>query len=152
MSVSLRSGFAEVVDPVVPFRFELIRATRHCGLSASPTPKRRPSGLIAAHRGHSGEQGCHRLALSPQTSWPHPFPLLAFSPALPRRSASSPVRLALRGLSGLDSTSSEPVNDPVCVAAARLPASVRPGLMTIIGLFNATSRAAERKARAWPTL
>src|SRR5450631_4065204 len=45
--------------------------------------------------------GWHRLVLSPQTSWSYPFPLLVFSPALSRRPASSPVRLALRCLSAL---------------------------------------------------
>ena len=48
------------------------------------------------------------------------------------------------------STSSLPVSDPVCEAAARAPASVRPGLMTMIGLVSATSRAADRNARASP--
>ena len=48
------------------------------------------------------------------------------------------------------STSSLPVSDPVCEAAALAPASVRPGLITMIGLLGATSRAADRKARASP--
>src|SRR5450755_1325327 len=35
----------------------LIRTTRHCGFNASPTPKRKAGRvLIAAHRGHSGEE------------------------------------------------------------------------------------------------
>ncbi len=48
------------------------------------------------------------------------------------------------------STSSLPVSDPVCEAAALAAAAVRPGLMTMMGLLSATSRAAERKARALP--
>ena len=55
----------------------------------------------------------------------------------PRRNAAS-------------STSSEPVSAPVCDAAARLAASLRPALMTMIGLVSATSRAADRNARASP--
>jgi hypothetical protein len=42
------------------------------------------------------------------------------------------------------------VSEPVCDAAALAAAAVRPGLMTMIGLFSATSRAAERKDRALP--
>ena len=48
------------------------------------------------------------------------------------------------------STSSLPVSEPVCEAAALAAAAVRPGLMTMMGLFSATSRAAERKERASP--
>ena len=48
-------------------------------------------------------------------------------------------------------TSSLPVSAPVCEAAAMAPTLVRPALMTRIGLDSATSRAAERKARALPT-
>src|SRR5664279_1804414 len=62
------------------------------------------------------------------------------------RSEISLTRSTPQRRNAASSTSSEPVNDPVCVAAARLPASVRPGLMTIIGLFNATSRAAGKKS------
>jgi len=40
---------------------------------------------------------------------------------------------------------------PVCDEAAFDAASVRPALITIIGLLNATSRAAERKERASAT-
>ena len=47
-------------------------------------------------------------------------------------------------------TSSEPVRLPVCDAAALAACSVRPGLMTMIGFVIATSRAADRKARASP--
>ena len=47
-------------------------------------------------------------------------------------------------------TSSLPVSDPVCEAAALAAPSVRPGLMTMIGLVSATSRAADRNARASP--
>ena len=49
------------------------------------------------------------------------------------------------------STSSLPVNAPVCDAAAREAASERPALITMIGLLSAISRAAERNARASPT-
>ncbi len=48
------------------------------------------------------------------------------------------------------STSSEPVREPVCEAAAFAAWTVRPGLITMIGFVSATSRAAERKARASP--
>ena len=48
------------------------------------------------------------------------------------------------------STSSLPVRDPVCDAAAWDASSVRPGLRTMIGLVSATSRAADRKDRASP--
>ena len=47
-------------------------------------------------------------------------------------------------------TSSEPVSEPVCEAAAFAAWTVRPGLMTMIGFDSATSRAADRKARASP--
>ena len=47
-------------------------------------------------------------------------------------------------------TSSEPVREPVCEAAAFAASAVRPGLMTMIGFDSATSRAADRKARASP--
>ncbi len=47
-------------------------------------------------------------------------------------------------------TSSEPVSDPVCEAAALPPAAVRPALITMIGLVRATSRAADRNDRASP--
>ena len=47
-------------------------------------------------------------------------------------------------------TSSLPVSEPVCEAAALAASSVRPGLMTMMGLVSATSRAADRKARASP--
>ena len=42
------------------------------------------------------------------------------------------------------STSSLPVMDPVCATAAWDASSVRPVLMTMMGLVNATSRTAER--------
>ena len=48
------------------------------------------------------------------------------------------------------STSSLPVSEPVCDAAALAAAAERPGLMTMIGLLSATSRAAERNERASP--
>ena len=47
-------------------------------------------------------------------------------------------------------TSSEPVSEPVCDAAAFAACAVRPGLITMIGLVMATSRAADRNARASP--
>ena len=47
-------------------------------------------------------------------------------------------------------TSSEPVNEPVWDAAALAAWAVRPGLITMIGLVSATSRAADRNARASP--
>ena len=47
-------------------------------------------------------------------------------------------------------TSSEPVREPVWDAAAFAAWTVRPGLMTMIGFVSATSRAAERNARASP--
>ena len=46
--------------------------------------------------------------------------------------------------------SSPPVSEPVCEAAALAASSVRPGLMTMIGLVRATSRAADIKDRALP--
>ena len=49
-------------------------------------------------------------------------------------------------------TSSLPVSAPVWEAAARAAASVRPALITMMGLVIATSRAAERKERASPTV
>ena len=62
---------------------------------------------------------------------------------------------ALVGLSGMDDTfrktSSLPVRAPVCELAAFEAASVCPALITIIGFFSATARAAERKERASPT-
>jgi hypothetical protein len=48
------------------------------------------------------------------------------------------------------STSSLPVSEPVCEAAARAAADVRPGLITMIGLVSATSRAADMNERASP--
>ena len=48
------------------------------------------------------------------------------------------------------STSSLPAIEPVCDAAAFAAASVRPALITMIGLESATSRAAERNDRASP--
>ena len=47
-------------------------------------------------------------------------------------------------------TSSLPVREPVCEAAALAAAAERPGLMMMIGLLSATSRAAERNERALP--
>ena len=47
-------------------------------------------------------------------------------------------------------TSSLPASVPVCEAAALAAASVRPALITMIGLVSATSRAAERNLRASP--
>ena len=48
------------------------------------------------------------------------------------------------------STSSLPVSEPVWEAAALAAAALRPGLMMMIGLLSATSRAAERNDRALP--
>ena len=48
-------------------------------------------------------------------------------------------------------TASLPDSDPVWEAAAWAAASVRPTLITMIGFCSATSRAADRKARASPT-
>ena len=47
-------------------------------------------------------------------------------------------------------TASEPVIEPVCEAAAREAAAVRPDLMTMIGLVSETSRAADRNELASP--
>jgi hypothetical protein len=58
---------------------------------------------------------------------------------------STPARL-----NAASSTSSLPVSEPVCDAAARADCALRPALMTMIGLLRATSRAAERKDRASP--
>ena len=41
-------------------------------------------------------------------------------------------------------TSSVPVSEPVCEAAALAAAAVRPALITMMGLVSETSRAAER--------
>ena len=49
-------------------------------------------------------------------------------------------------------TSSEPVMEPVWEAAASDASSERPGFMTMMGLASATSRTADRKARASPTV
>ena len=48
------------------------------------------------------------------------------------------------------STSSLPASEPVCDAAALAAASVRPALITMIGLVSATSREADRNDRASP--
>src|SRR6185295_11379749 len=48
-------------------------------------------------------------------------------------------------------TSSLPASAPVWDAAALAAASVRPALITMIGLRSATSRAAEMNERASPT-
>ena len=47
-------------------------------------------------------------------------------------------------------TSSLPVSEPVWEAAALAACSVRPGLITMIGLVSETSRAADRNPRASP--
>ncbi len=47
-------------------------------------------------------------------------------------------------------TPSLPVSEPVCEAAALAASAVRPALMTMIGFFMETSRAALRKLRGSP--
>ncbi len=47
-------------------------------------------------------------------------------------------------------TSSLPASEPVCDAAALAAASVRPALITMIGLVSATSRDADKNDRASP--
>ena len=64
-----------------------------------------------------------------------------------RSARSTPVRRK-----AASRTSSEPVIEPVCEAAAREASSERPGFMTMMGFARATSRTAERKARASPTV
>ena len=53
-------------------------------------------------------------------------------------------------LNAASNTASLPVKLPVCEAAALAAASVRPPLMTMMGLVNEHSRAADRKFRAFP--
>ena len=55
-------------------------------------------------------------------------------------------------LNAASRTSSLPVSDPVWDAAARAASAVRPGFMTMTGFASATSRVAERNARASPTV
>jgi len=50
----------------------------------------------------------------------------------------------------VSSTSSLPVSEPVWDAAALAAPAVLPGLITIMGFVIATSRAADRNARASP--
>ena len=69
--------------------------------------------------------------------------MLNKSAMLSTRSTPTLLNPALR-------TSSLPVSAPVWEAAALAAASVLPGLMTMMGLVNATSRAAERNQRASP--
>ncbi len=75
---------------------------------------------------------------------------LANASAMWNRSAMRSTRSTPERRKAASSTSSRPASAPVWEAAARAPASVRPGLRTMIGLLSATSRAAERKARASP--
>ena len=70
--------------------------------------------------------------------------------AMLKRSAMALTRRTPTRRKAAARTSSDPVSDPVWDAAALAACSVRPGLMTMIGLVRATSRAAERKARASP--
>jgi hypothetical protein len=53
-------------------------------------------------------------------------------------------------LNAASRTSSDPVREPVWEAAALAAPAVRPGLMIMMGLVRATSRAADRKERASP--
>ncbi len=75
---------------------------------------------------------------------------LARTSAALNRSAIASTRSTPTRRNAAASTSSEPVSEPVCEAAAFAAWAVRPGLMTMIGFDRATSRAAERKARASP--
>ena len=74
-------------------------------------------------------------------------------PSISARSNTSSIaftRSTPARLKAASSTSSAPVSAPVCDVAARLAASLRPALMTMIGFVKATSRAADRNARASP--
>ena len=100
-------------------------------LSAASTPG--PPALVRMVRRGPWGRGC--LASTSATENTSLMELTRSTPQ--RRKAAS-------------STSSEPVREPVCEAAARAAPSVRPGLMTMIGLVSATSRAADMNARASP--
>ncbi len=82
------------------------------------------------------------------------FPLgrgcLARTSATLKRSEIASTRRTPTRRKAAARTSSDPVREPVCEAAALAAWAVRPGLITMIGLLRATSRAAERKARASP--
>ena len=77
---------------------------------------------------------------------------LARTSAMPNMSSMLSTRSTPTRLNAASSTSSLPVSEPVWEAAALAAWAVRPGLMTMMGLASATSRAADRKARASPTV
>ena len=99
-------------------------------VASTPGP---PALVTMARRGPFG-RGC-----LPRASEAWKSSAMVFTRSTPqRRNAAS-------------STSSLPVSEPVWEAAALAAASVRPGLMTMIGFERATSRAAERNDLASPT-
>ena len=102
-------------------------------LGKQPRPRGPPAFVRIVRRGPLG-RGC-----LPSTS------------AIPKSSEISSTRSTPLREKAASSTSSEPVREPVWEAAALPAASVRPALITIIGLVRATSRAAERNERASPT-
>ena len=71
---------------------------------------------------------------------------LARTSAMSKRSEIESTRSTPTRRKAASSTSSLPASEPVCDAAAFAAASVRPALITMIGLVSATSRAAERNA------
>ena len=62
-----------------------------------------------------------------------------------RSTRITPARLKAASI-----TVSEPASEPVWLTAALAAASVRPAFITMMGLVMATSRAADKKARASP--
>ena len=70
--------------------------------------------------------------------------------AISNRSAIESTRKTPVRRKAAVSTSSLPTSAPVCEAATRAACGVRPPLMTMIGLRSATSREADRNARASP--
>ncbi len=75
---------------------------------------------------------------------------LASTSAMSKICEIEPTRSTPTRRNAASSTSSLPAIEPVCDAAAFAAASVRPALITMIGLDSATSRAADRNDRASP--
>ena len=61
-----------------------------------------------------------------------------------------PTRKTPERRNAASSTSSDPVSAPVWDAAACAASSLRPALITMIGLLSDTSRAADMNDRAFP--
>ena len=150
LGVALGLRIAEDVDRIVvaPMRRAAIRSSASMRLRARAPPVRPPFAIKRIGRQHAGPAGIRHdrqaRPFGPRLLGQHLRHVEEVGDACCTRSTPQ-RRNAASSTSSLPGQRSRYAKPPPCAAA-----SVRPALITMIGLVSETSRAAERNERASP--